>query len=89
MMGPVVLTLAIMAFVAAWNEFLFALIFTASETRRTVPIAILMFAGASPHEVPWAPIMAASVVVTLPVVALVMVFQNRVIAGLQRVNLNA
>ena len=48
-----------------------------------------MFAGQSPHEVPWGPIMAASVVVTLPVVALVVVFQHRVIAGLQRVNVNA
>lgn len=89
MMGPVVLTSAVMAFIAAWNEFLFALVFTASETRRTVPIAILMFAGESPHEVPWGPIMAASIVVTLPVVALVVLSQNRIIAGLQRVQVNA
>ena len=89
MMWPVVLTSAIMAFVAAWNEFLFALVFTVSETRRTVPIAILMFGGESPHEVPWGPIMAASVLVTLPLVVLVMLFQNRIIAGLQRVQVNA
>lgn len=89
MMAPVLLTSAVMAFIAAWNEFLFALVFTASETRRTVPIAIQMFAGESPHEVPWGPIMAASIVVTLPVVALVILFQNRIIAGLQRVQVNA
>jgi trehalose/maltose transport system permease protein len=68
--------------IAAWNEFLFALTFTLSNEERTVPVAIALITGASQHELPWGNIMAASVIVTLPLVVLVLVFQRKIVAGL-------
>lgn len=78
--APGLFTTAILVFISAWNEFLFALTFTTNDAARTVPVAIAMFPGL--HEIPWAEIAAASVVVTLPLVALVLLFQRRIIAGL-------
>jgi trehalose/maltose transport system permease protein len=49
---------------------------------RTVPVAIALITGASPYELPWGKIMAASVIVTLPLVVLVLVFQRRIVSGL-------
>ena len=60
----------------------FALTFTSSETTRTVPVAIGLLSGASQQEIPWGPIMAASVIVTVPLVALVLVFQKKIVSGL-------
>ncbi len=71
---------AILVFIFAWNEFLFALTFTATPRSRTVPVAIALFPGI--HEMPWGEIMAASVVVTLPLVLLVLLFQRRITEGL-------
>jgi trehalose/maltose transport system permease protein len=82
LMGPAVVTTVLLAFIAAWNEFLFALTFTLTSEQRTVPVAIALISGASQHELPWGQIMAASVVVTVPLVLLVLVFQRRIIAGL-------
>jgi trehalose/maltose transport system permease protein len=82
LMGPALVTTGLLAFIAAWNEFLFALTFTLSNERRTIPVAIALISGASQHELPWGNIMAASVVVTLPLVVLVLVFQRRIISGL-------
>lgn len=82
MMTPALVTTSILAFIAAWNEFLFALTFTLTDRSRTVPVAIAMMSGASEHEIPWGRIMAASVIVTAPIVALVLVFQKRIVAGL-------
>jgi trehalose/maltose transport system permease protein len=79
---PAMAATSLLAFIAAWNEFLFALTFTLTDTRRTVPVAIALMSGASQYELPWATIMAASVIVTLPLVALVLVFQRRIVAGL-------
>jgi trehalose/maltose transport system permease protein len=81
MISPVVAT-SLLVFVLAWNEFLFALTFTASDTSRTVPVAIALMSGGSEHELPWGNIMAASVVVTLPIILLVIVFQKKFISGL-------
>jgi trehalose/maltose transport system permease protein len=69
-------------FIAAWNEFLFALTFTQDYNSRTVQVAIAQFAGNQQFELPFAKRMAAAVVVTLPLIALVMVFQRKIIAGL-------
>ncbi|MDR1910367.1 MAG: carbohydrate ABC transporter permease [Holosporales bacterium] len=80
--SPALVTTGLLAFIAAWNEFLFALTFTLTDKARTVPVAIAMLSGASQHELPWGNIMAASVLVTLPLVALVMIFQRRIISGL-------
>ncbi len=82
LMGPAMATTGLLAFIAAWNEFLFALTFTLSDTQRTVPVAIALMSGASRHELPWGNIMAASVIVTLPLVALVLAFQRRIVSGL-------
>ncbi|MFN6999277.1 MAG: carbohydrate ABC transporter permease, partial [Elioraea tepidiphila] len=72
----------LLAFIAAWNEFLFALTFTLTDDRRTVPVAIALISGASAFEVPWGRIMAASVTVTVPLIVLVLVFQRRIAVGL-------
>jgi trehalose/maltose transport system permease protein len=82
LLWPALVATGLLAFIAAWNEFLFALTFTLSEDVRTVPVAIALISTASGFELPWGRIMAASVVVTLPLVALVVVFQRRIVAGL-------
>ncbi|KPQ20310.1 carbohydrate ABC transporter permease [Halomonas sp. HL-93] len=82
LMWPAMATTGLLAFIAAWNEFLFALTFTLSDTQRTVPVAIALLSGGSAHELPWGPIMAASVVVTVPLVVLVIIFQRRIVSGL-------
>ncbi|MBX5302314.1 carbohydrate ABC transporter permease [Rhizobium sp. NLR12b] len=82
LMWPALVTTGLLAFIAAWNEFLFALTFTSSDTQRTVPVAIALLSGNSEFEIPWGNIMAASVIVTVPVVVLVLIFQRRIISGL-------
>ena len=82
LMWPALVTTGLLAFIGAWNEFLFALTFTQTETLRTTPVAIALLSGASQQEVPWGPIMAASVIVTVPLVILVLVFQRKIVAGL-------
>ncbi len=82
LLWPALVTTGLLAFIGAWNEFLFALTFTISETQRTVPVAIALLSGASEQEIPWGPIMAASVIVTVPLVALVLIFQRKIVAGL-------
>jgi ABC-type glycerol-3-phosphate transport system permease component len=77
---PGIATAAILTFVYCWNEFLFALSFTTGPERQTVPVAVALFRGQ--HQVPWGQILAATVVSTLPVIALVALFQRRVVAGL-------
>ena len=82
LMWPALVTTGLLAFIAAWNEFLFTLTFTLTNEQRTVPVAIALITGASQHELPWGNIMAASVIVTLPIVVLVLIFQRRIISGL-------
>lgn len=81
-MGPALVTTGLLAFIGAWNEFMFALTFIISSGKRTVPVAIGMFQGTSQYELPWGSIMAASVVVTLPIIILVLIFQKRIVSGL-------
>lgn len=82
LMGPSLASTGILAFILAWNEFLFALTFTLTDENRTVPVAIGLIAGTSRYEYPFGQIMAASVTVTLPLIAVVLVFQRRIVAGL-------
>ena len=82
LLWPALVTTGLLAFIGAWNEFLFALTFTSSETMRTVPVAIGLLSGASQQEIPWGPIMAASVIVTVPLIILVLIFQRKIVAGL-------
>lgn len=79
--APGVFTTAIITFFTAWNDFVFAISLT-SDQARTVPAALAFFTGASQFEQPTGAIMAASVVVTIPVVILVLIFQRRIVAGL-------
>ncbi|HRY25330.1 MAG: carbohydrate ABC transporter permease [Geminicoccaceae bacterium] len=82
LMWPALVTTGLLAFISAWNEFLFALTFVSNNEQRTVPVAIALLSGATEQEIPWGPIMAASVIVTVPLVILVLVFQRRIVAGL-------
>jgi ABC-type glycerol-3-phosphate transport system permease component len=78
--APGVATTAILTFLYCWNEFLFALSFALGPERYTVPVAIALFRGQ--YQVPWGEILAAAVVATAPVAALVLVAQRRIVAGL-------
>ncbi len=80
--APGLVTTGLLAFIGAWNEFLYALTFTVGDRARTVPVAIAMFVGEQDFEIPWGDIMAAAVVVTIPLVILVLVFQQRLVEGL-------
>ena len=82
LLWPALVTTGLLAFIGAWNEFLFALTFTISQDQRTVPVAIALLSGASQQEIPWGSIMAASVIVTVPLIALVLIFQRKIVAGL-------
>ena len=80
--APGVVTAAILVFIFAWNDFLFAAALTSTNDARTVPAAIAFFTGTSRFEQPTGSIAAASVVVTVPIVLLVLFFQRRIVAGL-------
>ncbi len=82
LMWPALVTTGLLAFIGAWNEFLFALTFTSSNLTRTVPVAISLLSGGSRMEIPWGLIMAASVIVTVPLVILVLIFQRKIVSGL-------
>jgi multiple sugar transport system permease protein len=78
--APGVFTTAILVFIAAWNEFLFAFSFMTKDIMRTVPVGIAMFPGE--HDLPWGDLSAASVIVTVPLIIMVLLFQRRIISGL-------
>lgn len=80
MTAPAIGTTAILTFIYAWNEFLFALAFTLGPERQTVPVAIALFRGQ--YQIPWGQILAAAIVTTAPVAALVLGFQRRIVQGL-------
>ena len=80
--APGVFTTAILTFFFCWNEFLLAISLTSTNRARTVPAALSFFTGASQFQSPVTAIMAAAVVVTIPVVIIVLVFQRRIVAGL-------
>jgi trehalose/maltose transport system permease protein len=82
LMWPAMVTTGLLAFIHAWNEFLFALTFLSTDNQRTVPVAIALISGRSEFEIPWGNIMAASVIVTLPLVMLVLIFQRKIVSGL-------
>jgi trehalose/maltose transport system permease protein len=80
---PALVTTGLLAFIAAWNEYLFALTFTSIEPQaRTVPVAIALFTGEIARQEPFGEIMAAGIVVSIPLVILVLIFQQRIISGL-------
>jgi len=77
---PALATCAILVFIFSWNELLYALSFISTPSKRTIPVAIALFAGE--HVEPWGQIAAASVVATVPLAFLTLVFQRRIVAGL-------
>lgn len=79
---PGVFTTAILVFISCWNDFLFALSLTSTSAARTVPAAMSYFQGATTFEKPTGPIAAAAVVITIPIVIFVLLFQRRIVAGL-------
>ncbi len=81
--APALVTTGLLAFIAAWNEYLFALTFTSFEPRaRTVPVVIALFTGEVAYQEPYGEIMAAAVIVTVPLLVLVLVFQRKIVQGL-------
>ncbi|MGM0509021.1 MAG: carbohydrate ABC transporter permease [Fusobacteriota bacterium] len=78
--APGAFTTAIIVFIAAWNEYLFALTINTAEKAKTVPVGISMFQGR--YTVPWGEIAAATVIVTVPLVIMIMIFQKRIVSGL-------
>ena len=80
---PALITTGLLAFVKAWNEYLFALTFTAIDREsRTVPVAIALFSGEAAFQEPFGEIMAAAILVTLPLVVIAFAFQKRIVQGL-------
>jgi multiple sugar transport system permease protein len=80
--APGVFTAAILVFIFAWNDFIFANTLTSTDNARTVPAALAFFTGASQFEQPIGAVCAASVVVTIPIIVMVLIFQRRIVAGL-------
>jgi trehalose/maltose transport system permease protein len=80
--APGVFTSAILVFIFAWNDFLFANTLTSTNNARTVPAALAFFTGGSQFEDPTGQIAAAAVVVTVPIIIMVLIFQRRIVAGL-------
>ena len=77
---PALVTTGLISFIASWNEFMFALAFTSDIRHQTVPVGIANFQ--SLYFVPWGDLSAASVVVTIPLVLMVLFFQRQIISGL-------
>jgi trehalose/maltose transport system permease protein len=84
LIAPGLVTTGLLAFIAAWNEYLFALSFIQSPGKYTVPVAITSFTGASGNafQTPWGQLMAATVVVTVPLIVATLLLQKRILAGL-------
>ena len=80
--APGVFTTAIIAFFIAWNDFVYGISLTSTNAARPVPAALGLFSGASQFESPTGGISAAAVIVTIPVIILVLLFQRRIVAGL-------
>lgn len=77
---PAIFSVALIVFINAWNEYIYALTFMTNDNMRTVPVGISMFP--SNYEMPWGDMAAASVIVTVPLIILVLIFQKKIIAGL-------
>jgi multiple sugar transport system permease protein len=80
--APGVFTAAILVFIFAWNDFIFAITLTSSDSARTVPAALAFFTGDSQFTAPTGNIAAAAILVTIPIIIFVLIFQRRIVAGL-------
>lgn len=77
---PAIFSVGLLVFINCWNEYLYALTFMSQEKMRTVPVGIALFP--SNYQLPWGDMAAASIVVTVPLIVLVLIFQKQIIAGL-------
>jgi len=80
--APGLVTAAILVFIFAWNDLLLALSLTATKAAITAPVAIVNFSGSSQFEEPTGSIAAGAIVITVPIVVFVLIFQRRIVAGL-------
>jgi len=80
--APGIVTAAILVFIFAWNDLLLALSLTATKAAITAPVAIVNFTGSSEFEEPTGSIAAGAMVITVPIIVFVLVFQRRIVAGL-------
>jgi multiple sugar transport system permease protein len=80
--APGIFTAAILVFIFAWNDFVFAISLTSTDASRTVPAALAFFTGESQFQEPSGNIAAAAVLVTIPIIVFVLIFQRRIVAGL-------
>lgn len=79
---PALVTTGILAFIASWNEFIFALTFITRESMKTIPVAVAQISGTAVFEIPYGALAAATVIGTLPLIILVLLFQRRIVQGL-------
>lgn len=79
---PALATTGILTFIFSWNEYIFALTFITDEAKKTIPVATAQLGGASLFDIPYGPIAAATVLGTLPLVILVLIFQRQIVQGL-------
>jgi len=84
LIAPGLVTTGLLAFIAAWNEYLYAVSFIQTPAHYTVPVAITSFTspGGNAFQIPWGQIMAATVIVTLPLILATLILQKRILAGL-------
>ena len=80
--APGIVTAAILVFIFAWNDLLLALSLTATKAAITAPVAIANFTGSSQFEEPTGSIAAGAMVITIPIIVFVLIFQRRIVAGL-------
>lgn len=80
LMAPGVFSTAIIIFIAAWNELMFSLVMVTKDSMRTVPVGITLFAGQ--YTLPWGDMSAASIVATVPIILIVLIFQKKIVDGL-------
>ena len=80
--SPALVTTGILAFIFAWNEFIFALTFIARDSLQTIPVAVSKIGGSSVFEIPYGPIAAATILGTVPLIVLVLIFQQRIVQGI-------
>ena len=84
LVAPALATAAIVVFIFCWNEFMLALTFMTRDASKTVTAGIASVSGASMYEIPWGQLSAATAIATLPVLALVLAFERRIVSGLTR-----
>ncbi|MFB9313623.1 carbohydrate ABC transporter permease [Nocardioides plantarum] len=80
--APGVFTAAILTFFFAWNDFVFGISLTSTENARPIPAALSFFVGADPFNRPASLLAAGAVVATIPIIAIVLIFQRKIVAGL-------